>query len=172
MYIKPLFLVATGPSRHDYPIEELKAEGHFVMGINRVANEIPLNIAHFQTVPDYILSAERFQEGCLFVIPDNFNIDIEPSSKNFVMRYTKNHTPKVGSGITGLFIAASMGFNPIFLIGYDNTTARGNEIYIGDLELMEEFKKRHNTTLYNCNLKTRFQGSKYLPFEECRHGEI
>ena len=158
MYARPLFLIATGPSREEHPIAELKEEGHFVMGINRVVREIPLSIFHCQDVSDYAEDVIKHQDNCVALIPgDSPMLKMGPGVT--VLRYPRTRIPQAGSGMTGLFLAANMGFDPIFLVGYDYNV-NGNGRYQHDLNRWPLFKETFpSTRVFNTSKRCLFARS-------------
>jgi hypothetical protein len=169
MFARPLFLIATGESRHEYPIGELKEEGHFVMGINRVVREVPLHFAHFQDVSDYCEDVVKYQDQCIAVVPGESPM-VQMNEKVVTFRYPRTRIPQSGSGMTGLHVAALMGFDPIYLVGYDYTI-NGVERYVHDCQKAVEFKKNFDTEVFNCSKKSKLTHFPYRSFDDCRYGE-
>lgn len=172
MYARPLFLIASGPSRKEFPIGDLKGEGHFVMGINRVVREIPLTHSHFQDVNVFAKDVVKYQDSCMVVIPGDSPM-VEMNDRIVVFRYPRTRIPRVGSGMTGLFLAGLMGFNPIFLVGYDYNDGIGHDHYSQDMHRLKEFNGRFpEVEVYQVSKRSSFKMCKFRSFEDCRHGEI
>ncbi len=169
MYANPLFIVATGESRFEVPIGELKGEGHMVMGINRVINEIPLNYWHGQDVWTFNHDFQsRRGTGVVGLIPDDAG-----ALKGNVFKYSRGMIPALGSGMTGLFLGACLGFDPIYLVGYDYHH-NGSPKYDGQIHGgVTAFKERFpEVEVLNTSKTSKMTQFPYRSFDDCRHGEV
>jgi hypothetical protein len=167
MYARPLWIIATGESRLNEPIDELKEEGHMVMGINRILEETPINYWHSQDVSPYVSYFQSIRgTGITAIIPD----DASQVLGN-MLRYRRDMIPQLGSGFTGLFLGACLGFDPIYLVGFDYHQG-GSKKYYGQVhDGVTQFKERFKTTVYNTAKKSLLTEFPYRSFDDCRHGE-
>ena len=168
IYANPLWIIATGESRFEVPVGELKEEGHIVMGINRVINETPLNFWHGQDVWAFISDFQSIRgTGIVALIPDDAGALL-----GTVFKYRREMIPALGSGMTGLFLGASLGFNPIFLVGFDFHQG-GSPRYEGQIhEGVVKFKEKFpDVDVYNTSKTSKMKQFPYRSFDDCRHGE-
>jgi hypothetical protein len=166
MYARPLWIIATGESRLLHPVNELKEEGHMVMGINRVIRETPLNLFHTQHGSDYAHDFQRIRgTGVTAIVPAD-----EGRYLGYSMTYSRDMIPHAGSGLTGLYLGAIMGFDPIFLVGYDHHQG-GTPKYNTDqyAPFREDFS---GIAVYNTAHGSKLEVFPYRSFEDCRHGEV
>lgn len=166
MYARPLWIVATGESRFEYPVDELKDEGHMVMGINRVIRDTPINIFHTQHPSDYRADFQSIRgTGIMAIIPND-----EGRYLGSWMSYSRDMIPMAGSGMTGLYLGAMMGFDPIFLVGYDYHQGGTPKYNTGQFATFkEDFSK---VKVYNTAQGSRLKGFPFRHFKDCRHGEL
>lgn len=128
-----------------------------VMGINRVIRDTPLHIFHTQHIEVYMHDYLSKRGVMLGIFPsEGATVD------GHVFRYQRHIMPgPFGSGLTGLYLAAMMGFDPIYLVGYD--LERGDPSH---------FVKKFPIKVFNVNQGSKLKAFPYRSFEDCRHGEI
>ena len=149
------------------PVGELKAQGHTVMGINRVIRDTPINIFHTQDTSSYLHDFQSIRgSGILAVVPSNAT-----GLLGDVFMYNRGMIPQLGSGFTGLFLAAILGFDPIFLIGYDFHHNGTDKYYSQVHDGVGPFKERFDTEVFIATKGSKMTQFPYRSFDDCLNGD-
>ena len=150
-FMRELYLVASGPSTTDLT-KYLSSQ--MVMAINHAIFHVDSQLAHWQ---DGIFDQRLHDYTGMAIIPSNTEL---PRCRHLV--YHEGSVPKRNSGVTGLYLACRMGFDPIYLIGYDYYGQGFNEqqtnsrlIYESGFHDLGIIHKTYDTSIYNLSAQSR-----------------